>query len=459
MQSRFTGFLKPFVAAIPLLWMIAACVPGQLSSTLSAPTETIPLAEMTGLASTIRVYQGENLEAELGKDQTISVQPGDSIEVASDGHGELRFQDLLEAELFPNAIVQLADLRLESGGSTSIELRQDQGHIKVSQIEGAPVRLVLVTEDATITTVENPTQFIVCKAPGVVTCLKVYKGATQITAQGKSEYIQEGEASFVEKGKPPSPVICAPNEIFLAWEEQARKSPPTQAVGDLVAALPRQPCLATTPQTASLPGSLGMVNIPEGTYQVGSNEAGTNYAPVQSVQVSNFWIDMYEVTNAQYQQYLDQTGAQAPVNGLGQPDHPVMGVTWDQASVYCIWAKKRLPTEAEWEVAGRGTDSRLFPWGNEPDDGGRILDLPRDGPYRVGEYSFNVSPFGVYDLVGNVWEWVGDPYGDVPAGLHILHGGQFGLIENLAYRHPTAPDDEGLVPVAGLRCAADEVEK
>jgi hypothetical protein len=123
-----------------------------------------------------------------------------------DGLGILKILDFVEIELFQNAIVRLTDLQLESGGSTFVRLEQAQGHTQVSLTAGSPVRLTLETEDATITTLEKGTVFLVCKAPGVLTCLDVQEGAVQNTAQGVTEPVKAGEASYVLKDKPPSPL-------------------------------------------------------------------------------------------------------------------------------------------------------------------------------------------------------------------------------------------------------------
>ena len=241
-----------------------------------------------------------------------------------------------------------------------------------------------------------------------------------------------------------------------------RNSADTPAVGELVAGLPQQPCSAGTSPAAGLPASEGMVKINYGTYQIGRAQADEFHSALRDIPLDNFWIDKYEVTNAQYQEYLNQTGSQPPAVPLGQADHPVRGVTWDQAAAYCSWAQKRLPTEAEWEVAGRGgpgPNATSFPWGDDPDAAGQIDALPLNTTYAVGSHSFNVSFFGVYDMVGNVWQWVAKPYDSVPEGHKILRGGQFGLIEDLAYRQPAKPDDQSFVPVAGFRCAADQVKE
>lgn len=205
-----------------------------------------------------------------------------------------------------------------------------------------------------------------------------------------------------------------------------------------------------------------MVKIDAGAYQVGSSQANEYHNAAQDITLDSFWIDIYEVTNARYQQYLDQTGSPPPAVWPGEAEHPVRGVTWDQADAYCTWAKKRLPREAEWEAAGRGPgpNAPIFPWGsNDPDAGGNINELPVDNTYPVGAYSFNVSPFGLYDLAGNVWEWVREPYDNrVPAGLKLLRGGRFGYIQDLSFRQPAESNDQRFVPYAGFRCAADQVE-
>ena len=460
MQSWFRIGFKHVITTFLSLLIISGCATPQSSITAPQTPESQHLAALEGLKAVIKVYQGDNPETEVKPGESINLQVGDRIEVDKDGLGILKIFDFVEIELFQNAIVLLSDLQLESGGSTFVRLEQVQGHTQVSLTSGSPVRLTLETEDATITTLEKGTVFLVCKAPGVLTCLDVQEGGVQNTAQGVTEYVKAGEASYVLKDQPPSPAICAPVEIFNAWEEQARKSAPAQDVGALVKGLPQQSCSASTAETGSLPGSAGMVEISEGTYEVGTNLENDFYSAPQDIPLDNFWIDAHEVTNAQYQKYLDATGDQPPNVWPDRENYPVRGVTWDQANAYCTWAKKRLPTEAEWEVAGRGKgpNARLYPWGSDPDAGGKFSELPLDEPYDVGTYAFNVSPFGVYDLVGNVWEWVGEPYTEIQEGLRILRGGRFGLIRDLAYRYSTTPNDERSVPNAGFRCAANEVE-
>ncbi len=225
-------------------------------------------------------------------------------------------------------------------------------------------------------------------------------------------------------------------------------------------ATPAQATSDTATSVSVLPASQGMVNVPAGKYQVGMNPADDFHAAPQTVSLAEFWIDLNLVTNDQYQAYVQKTGASVPQVWPGDATHPVRGVSWDQANAYCTWMKKRLPTEAEWEAAGRGNADNppLYPWGNDPTDGGKALQMPDQDTYEVASQTFNVSILGVNDLVGDVWQWVGDGYAGVAPGLKILRGGRFGLPQDLAYRVAVAPDDNRYVKFAGFRCAADATQ-
>jgi formylglycine-generating enzyme required for sulfatase activity len=175
-----------------------------------------------------------------------------------------------------------------------------------------------------------------------------------------------------------------------------------------------------------------MVMIPAGTFPMGvpsgDRDGGRDEYPRHDVFVDAFWIDKFEVTNGRYWEFVKATGHRVPQNptnptrNLWESGHmtdsvaerPVINVDWFDAEAYCTWAGKRLPTEAEWEKAAKGTSDRRFPWGNvEPTAkhlnynqrwiGERTL-MP------VGSYEAGKSPYGVYDMAGNVWEWVNDWY-------------------------------------------------
>lgn len=158
-----------------------------------------------------------------------------------------------------------------------------------------------------------------------------------------------------------------------------------------------------------------MVLIPEGEFQMGTPARKNERSPTYPVYVNEFYIDTHEVTLAQYEEFLKQTGhrplpEETYINAPA-PNYPVVNVTWDDAIAYAAWAGKRLPTEAEWEKAARGGFvSQKYPWGNAQPDGTQSnLGGPEDKHQRsapVGSYLPN--EFGLYDMLGNVWEWCSD---------------------------------------------------
>ena len=159
----------------------------------------------------------------------------------------------------------------------------------------------------------------------------------------------------------------------------------------------------------------GMVYVPAGPFIMGSLIGEGDERPVRVVTLDAFYIDKYEVTNGDYNRCVEarkcvrQRYWRTPT--LNQPTHPVIGVGWDDGVAYCSWAGKRLPTEAEWEKAARGTDAREFPWGNDFDPGWLNQHNAKDGwptTAPVGHFKKNVSPYGAYDMAGNAWEWTAD---------------------------------------------------
>ena len=187
------------------------------------------------------------------------------------------------------------------------------------------------------------------------------------------------------------------------------------------------------------------VYIPPGEFLMGSDTGRDDERPPRLVYMDAFELDRYEVTNAQYCRFLQVTRREPPPYWsaneypLGQGDYPVAGVSWPDADAYCVWAGKRLPTEAEWEKACRGTDGRFYPWGNDwtwqranldvPSYASRSVDPVESGHNQwdiawtllrtssgisrlqaVGSYPEGASPYGIMDLVGNVSEWVADWY-------------------------------------------------
>jgi formylglycine-generating enzyme required for sulfatase activity len=163
-----------------------------------------------------------------------------------------------------------------------------------------------------------------------------------------------------------------------------------------------------------------VVLVPAGSFTMGDDEE----SPKHDVYVDRFELDRNEVTIAQYSKFLTQSrSAQAPegwegVDPVKDGSLPVVGVDWNDAAAYCAWAGKRLPTEAEWEKAARGTDGRLYPWGDSPPTperanyASRAADAYHGGLAGVGTHPTGRSLEGADDLAGNATEWVADWYGD-----------------------------------------------
>ena len=238
------------------------------------------------------------------------------------------------------------------------------------------------------------------------------------------------------------------------------------------------------------PGTTGgpMVLIPAGKFMMGCNEAvdnqcGNDEKPYHRVYLDAYYIDKYEVTVAEYEKCIPAGERENPSTShhcnWGESDrgnHPMNCINWNDAKNYCEWAGKRLPTEAEWEKAARGTDGRKYPWGNITatckyavmDQGGKGCGEYSTWP--VGSKPKGASPYGLMDMAGNVWEWVQDTYdenfysgspGRNPGGsgwgdYRVLRGG--GWIGNAGYLRasdrgyypPTLRDGNG-----GFRCARD----
>ena len=176
--------------------------------------------------------------------------------------------------------------------------------------------------------------------------------------------------------------------------------------------------VAAKPGKARAPRDTTMALVPAGEFTMG-REGTSDNSPAHAVRLGAFRIDRYEVTNAEYAAYCKATGTRLPFfwgqdrfrSGPEYPDHPVVGVNWRDAEAYAKWRGKRLPTEAEWEYAARGGLA-----GRKYVDGD-LLDSTRtnftrsgkDGPVEVGSYPPN--GYGLYDMSGNVQEWVADRYG------------------------------------------------
>jgi formylglycine-generating enzyme required for sulfatase activity len=177
-----------------------------------------------------------------------------------------------------------------------------------------------------------------------------------------------------------------------------------------------------------------MVYVPAGEFEMGSTEGGDVEQPVHTVALDGFWIDQTEVSNGQYALCVEAGACEPPAErGLyirdphygdsAYDDYPVSHVSWYQAMAYCEWAGARLPTEAEWEYAARGSDGHTYPWGSSAPDCDKANYGGTDGCVgdvtAVGSYPAGASWCGAEDMVGNVWEWVADWYGPYPSGRQV----------------------------------------
>ena len=248
--------------------------------------------------------------------------------------------------------------------------------------------------------------------------------------------------------------------------------------------------------------NVAMVVVPAGPFKMGSLRDSSGLPgldrdpkpqpdefPQRSVVLPEFWIDRTEVTNGRYRECVaagvcsPQAGGTSDYNNSPAfDDYPVVFVSWSDARAYCQWLGKRLPTEAEWEKAARGTDGRIWPWGNNlkdnisgPVERANVSDGAARRLTAAGSYPKGASPYGALDMAGNVWEWVNDwyrptYYAERPdpdssppgpsegegTGLKVIRGGSF----NSAGINARTADRNGVLPGPsfdiGLRCARSE---
>ena len=253
----------------------------------------------------------------------------------------------------------------------------------------------------------------------------------------------------------------------------------------------------------------GMVLIPAGTFQMGSTTGDVDEVPVHTVELDAFYIDQHEVTNAEYQAFVAATGHPPPRGigytavyellkndyepwndpGFNHPDQPVTTVTWFDATAYCEWVGKRLPTEAEWEKAARGgLEGARYPWGDtEPDNtSANFADSQTKFEWRSPDVNdgflftapvgtFPPNSYGLFDMAGNVWEWCADwysptYYSDVqdaenpprnPTGpdtgeRRVLRGGTwYRAVHTIRNAERVSDFPNSSLNVVGFRCAMD----
>ncbi len=299
---------------------------------------------------------------------------------------------------------------------------------------------------------------------------------------------------------------CAPSKVPVVAATSTSPAPATEVPPTAIPTSTVEPVTATdtpteavTDQQFSSVDGMPQMLIPEGVLHMGGYDVrrAPNEVPDHDVTIDAFWMDQLEVTNAMFHLCVE-AGACPPPQSLKSQrrtsyfndpefnDYPVVYVTWGQARAYCQWAGRRLPTEAEWERAGRGDDFRTFPWGEDKANGTLVnFNMLVGDTSRVGSYPAGASPFGVLDMAGNVAEWVNDFYGFNyslttvldPAGPEtsatfnrVVRGGSLGDAEiniRVSKRSSVVGSNLNAIPGSsaylgqfspriGFRCAADE---
>lgn len=235
---------------------------------------------------------------------------------------------------------------------------------------------------------------------------------------------------------------------------------------------------ATTPPAEPQPSvepaaaPSGMVAVPAGPFLRGADAGDEDERPARQLTLRAFSLDRTEVSLAAYTACVSAGACRPPIGtASADPRLPVSGVTWHDASAYCAFAKKRLPTEAEWEKAARGTTGRLHPWGDVASCLRANFDVcGAGGPKAVGSFPDGASPYGALDLAGNVWEWVADwydasayasapaqdPVGPATGTVKVIRGGAFDTMAptlRTSYRGRAEPASRHRN--VGFRCAQD----
>jgi formylglycine-generating enzyme len=270
-------------------------------------------------------------------------------------------------------------------------------------------------------------------------------------------------------------VVCAVLSVLLvpcAWRQQS-------LAGTVSAGAPGASVSGATDEAE-------LVLIPAGEFTMG-HKSGYDTLPVRRISLPAFYIDKYEVTNKRYKRFIDATAYKVPwsqdpavaayawdwqkrIYPEGKGDDPVVLVSWEDAKAFCTWAGKRIPTEAEWEKAARGSKGKPYPWGDDWANG--KANTAESGVKQTapsGTFKGDVSEYGVYDLGGNVSEWVEEWFAPYPGNpmtsyeernkYRVLRGGAWDYSHSIAngyHRQYALPQSQ--MTAIGFRCvkAADE---
>ncbi len=302
--------------------------------------------------------------------------------------------------------------------------------------------------------------------------MALFGGATATTAAGATATTGPGDPTdvvVVDTDVPGEPTATA--EVEQPTDEPA----PTDEVPPPDTEVPPTEGPTNTPEPTAIVVPDGMLLVSAGTFNMGSGSGDAG--PVHAVTLNQFLIDKFEVTNGRYEACVNSGACSAPqrrgsftrgsyFGDAAFAQFPVVNVTWDQAQTFCQAQGGRLPTEAEWEYAATGGDGRRYPWGNDFDSS--LVPVSAGDTLAVGSFPGGISPFGAYDMAGNVLEWVSDwysqgfyasspaenPTGPDTGNQKVLRGGSFGAGDASLYlttrryiRNPAGADVD-----IGFRC-------
>jgi formylglycine-generating enzyme required for sulfatase activity len=269
---------------------------------------------------------------------------------------------------------------------------------------------------------------------------------------------------------PGGAAVATPTPIQIVPTPTPKPLPPTPTSIPTPTTAPAGAEAPTAPPVAEM-----MVEIPAGEFTMGNDGGDDDEKPAHTVTLEAFEIDMFEVTNADFARFVEETGYQTEAEKAGElgwrayaegkDNYPVVKVTWNDADAYCQWAGKHLPTEVEWEKAARGEEGFIYPWGNEWDPAKvNAKESGFRGTVAVGSFAEGASPYGVFDMAGNVWEWMADWYQPYPDSTYqseyfgekfkVTRGGGWFQEANLVTAsNRSATDPSAANDDLGFRCA------
>ncbi|HLK57928.1 MAG TPA: SUMF1/EgtB/PvdO family nonheme iron enzyme [Chthonomonadaceae bacterium] len=270
--------------------------------------------------------------------------------------------------------------------------------------------------------------------------------------------VQTPEFETVVAAAPAAVLLGASLTRSMPPQSQTETRLPTQTQDTVIPSVSSTPVPGATKINPKDGATL--LYIPAGDFLMGDDDRKNN--PRRTITLDGFWIYKTPVTVTQYHQLCTQTNRKMPEapSWDWKDDHPVVNVRWNDATAYCEWAGVKLPSEAQWEKAARGTDGRQYPWGNDWDankcqcSNKQVADAKGTAP--VGSYLQGASPYGVLDMAGNVWEWCSDWYPTRPeqGEYRVRRGGAWncGAPHALRVVYSDAYRPENGSDIIGFRC-------